>query len=159
MKQNHNRRQHRVALGLFCVFSLFETESYAAPAEIASRTANVGGVQLHYLTAGKGQLFFFFTVTRKLRACGAPGRISHDQSSSFPVAPSRYVLMESAFTAEVEPPPLTNRGCEYHFLGASGPGEAVGLVAASRTVVPVVRESEGLTITLSDSETPLRISD
>jgi len=37
MKQNHNRRQHRVALGLFCVFSLFETESYAAPAEIASQ--------------------------------------------------------------------------------------------------------------------------
>ena len=54
MKQNHNRRQHRVALGLFCVLSLFVTESYAAPAEIASRTANVDGVQLHYLTAGKG---------------------------------------------------------------------------------------------------------
>jgi hypothetical protein len=31
--------------------------------------------------------------------------------------------------------------------------------AAMRTVVPVVRESEGLTITLSDSEMPLRISD
>jgi pimeloyl-ACP methyl ester carboxylesterase len=54
MKQNHNRHQHRVARGLFCVLSLFVTESYAAPAEIASRTANVDGVQLHYLTAGKG---------------------------------------------------------------------------------------------------------
>jgi hypothetical protein len=28
-----------------------------------------------------------------------------------------------------------------------------------RTVVPLVRESEGLTITLSDSVTPVRISD
>ena len=60
MKQNHNRRQHRVALGLFCVFSLFETESYAAPGEIASHTANVGGVQLHYLTAGKGPAILLF---------------------------------------------------------------------------------------------------
>ena len=30
---------------------------------------------------------------------------------------------------------------------------------ATWTIVPVVRESDGLTITLSDSETPLRISD
>jgi len=69
MKQNHNRRQHRVALGLFCVFSLFETESYAAPAEIASRAANVGGVQLHYLTAGKGPavlLFHDYTHTSRM---------------------------------------------------------------------------------------------
>ena len=82
MKQNHNRRQHRVALGLFCVFSLVATESYAAPAEIASRTANVGGVQLHYLTAGKGvQLFFFFTVTHKLRACGGRSFRCYPKSS------------------------------------------------------------------------------
>ena len=67
MKQNRNRRQHRIALGLFCVFSLFATESYAAPAEIASRTPNVGGVQLHYLTAGKGPAVLLFTVTLKLR--------------------------------------------------------------------------------------------
>ena len=32
-------------------------------------------------------------------------------------------------------------------------------VAATRTVVPLVRESDGFTITLSDSLTPLRISD
>ena len=30
---------------------------------------------------------------------------------------------------------------------------------ATWTIVPVVTESDGLTITLSDSETPLRISD
>ena len=69
MKQNRNRRQHRIALGLFCVFSLFATESYAAPAEIASRTPNVGGVQLHYLTAGKGPavlLFHGYTQTSRL---------------------------------------------------------------------------------------------
>ena len=48
--------------------------------------------------------------------------------------------------------------CEYYFFAAVALGEAVG-VAASRTVVPVVRESDGLTITLSDSVTPLRISD
>src|SRR6266403_4222781 len=58
-----------------------------------------------------------------------------------------------------EPPPVTNQGGEYHFFGTPGLGEAVGVVVARRTVVPVVRESEGLTITLSDSETPLRISD
>jgi hypothetical protein len=49
--------------------------------------------------------------------------------------------------------------CEYYFFAAGGLGEAAGVAAATRTVVPVVRESEGLTITLSDSETPLRISD
>src|SRR5881409_4522094 len=54
MKQNHNRRQHRAALGLFCVFSLFASESYAAPAAITSRTANIDSVQLHYLIAGSG---------------------------------------------------------------------------------------------------------
>ena len=69
MKQNHNRRQHRVALGLFCVFSLVATESYAAPAEIASRTANVDGVQLHYLRAGKGpavSLLHGYTQTSRM---------------------------------------------------------------------------------------------
>ena len=54
MKQNHNRRQHRAALGLFCVVSLFASESYATPAAITSRTANIDSVQLHYLIAGSG---------------------------------------------------------------------------------------------------------
>src|SRR5213593_2354136 len=54
MKQNHNRRQHCAALGLFCAFSLFASESYAAPAAITSRTANIDSVQLHYLIAGSG---------------------------------------------------------------------------------------------------------
>jgi len=54
MKRNHNRRQHRAALGLFCVFSLFASPSYAVPAAIASRTASIDGVQLHYLIAGSG---------------------------------------------------------------------------------------------------------
>src|SRR5207253_1918805 len=39
-----------------------------------------------------------------------------------------------------------------------GVAEGAG-VEATWTVVPVVRESDGLTITLSDSVTPLRISD
>src|SRR5437773_904883 len=56
-------------------------------------------------------------------------------------------------------PPVTNQRCEYHFFGTPELGEAVGVVAARRTDVPVVRESEGLTITLSDSVTPLRISE
>ena len=42
---------------------------------------------------------------------------------------------------------------------AAGVAEEAGVAAARRTVVPVVRESDGLTITLSDSVTPLRISD
>jgi hypothetical protein len=46
---------------------------------------------------------------------------------------------------------------------ASGDAEAFGPMdaarAAMRTLVPVVSESDGLTITLSDSVTPLRISD
>src|SRR5436305_52446 len=42
----------------------------------------------------------------------------------------------------------------------AGPaGVAEEAVTATRTVVPLVRESEGLTITLSDSVTPPRISD
>jgi len=54
MEQNHNRCRNRAALGLFCIFSLFASPSYAAPAAIASRTANIDGVQLHYLIAGSG---------------------------------------------------------------------------------------------------------
>ncbi len=43
------------AFGLFCLF-LFATPSYAALTDktIASRTAEIDGVQLHYLTAGHG---------------------------------------------------------------------------------------------------------
>ena len=48
--------------------------------------------------------------------------------------------------------------CEYYFFVTVALGEGAG-VAATRTTVPVVSESDGLTITLSDSETPLRISD
>ena len=51
----------------------------------------------------------------------------------------------------------TNRGCEYHFLATSGLGETAG-AAATRTMVPVVRESAGFTITLSDGVTPWTIS-
>ena len=47
----------------------------------------------------------------------------------------------------------TNRGCEYHFLAILGLGEAAG-AAATRTMVPVVRESDGFTITLSEGVTP-----
>ena len=43
-------------------------------------------------------------------------------------------------------------------FAAAGLGEGAG-VAAMGTVVPLVREFEGLTITLSDSVTPVRISD
>jgi hypothetical protein len=50
-------------------------------------------------------------------------------------------------------PPVTNRGCEYHFLATLGLGEAAG-AAATWTMVPVVRESDGFTITLSDGVTP-----
>ncbi len=54
MKRSHNRCPNRAALGLFCIFSLFASPSYAAPAAIASRTASIDGVQLHYLIAGSG---------------------------------------------------------------------------------------------------------
>jgi hypothetical protein len=37
---------------------LFASSSYAEPGAIASRTANVEGVQLHYLTAGHGPARF-----------------------------------------------------------------------------------------------------
>ena len=47
----------------------------------------------------------------------------------------------------------TNRGCEYHFLAILGLGEAAG-AGATRTMVPVVSESDGFTITLSDGVTP-----
>ena len=69
MKRNHNRCPNRAALGLFCIFSLFASPSYAVSAAIASRTANVDGVQLHYLTAGKGPavlLFHGYTQTSRM---------------------------------------------------------------------------------------------
>jgi pimeloyl-ACP methyl ester carboxylesterase len=54
MKDNRDLFLSRIGLGLFCLFSLFASPSYAAPTTITSRTAKVDGVQLHYLTAGKG---------------------------------------------------------------------------------------------------------
>lgn len=54
MKQNHNLALSRASLGFLCLFSLVATPSYAAPAAISSRAANIDGVQLHYLTAGNG---------------------------------------------------------------------------------------------------------
>ena len=45
---------NQLRVGLLFVFGLLATPSDAAPATIASRTANVDGVQLHYLTAGHG---------------------------------------------------------------------------------------------------------
>jgi pimeloyl-ACP methyl ester carboxylesterase len=54
MKRNHNRCPNRAALGLFCIFGLFASPSYAAPAAIVSRTADIDGIQIHYLTAGHG---------------------------------------------------------------------------------------------------------
>ncbi len=44
-------------------------------------------------------------------------------------------------------------------VGEEAGGAADAGLAETRTVVPVVRESDGLMMTLSDSETPLRISD
>src|SRR5260370_3507644 len=54
MKKNHNVSPNRAALGLFCLFSLFASPSYAESVAIASHTADIDGVQLHYLTAGSG---------------------------------------------------------------------------------------------------------
>src|SRR5438132_14125006 len=54
-------------------------------------------------------------------------------------------------------PPVTDQGCEYYFFVTIALGEAVG-AAATRTMVPVVRESDGFTITLSDGVTPWTIS-
>jgi pimeloyl-ACP methyl ester carboxylesterase len=54
MKGNRKLFLSRIGLGLFCLFSLLASPGYGAPATIASRTANLDGVQLHYLTAGKG---------------------------------------------------------------------------------------------------------
>ena len=53
---------------------------------------------------------------------------------------------------------------EDRYFSTAFAGDGAGLWEgaaddATRTVVPVVRESDGLTITLSDSVTPLRISD
>src|SRR5438045_8437008 len=55
-------------------------------------------------------------------------------------------------------PTVMSQGWEYYFFAAAGVDEVAG-GGAIRTVVPVVRESDGLTITVSDSVTPLRISD
>jgi pimeloyl-ACP methyl ester carboxylesterase len=56
MKRNYNFCPNRAVLGLFSLFSFFAGLSYAGPAVIASRTADIDGVQLHYLTAGHGPI-------------------------------------------------------------------------------------------------------
>ena len=45
---------NRIQVALLFAFSLFAAWSYAAPAAIASRTAKIDNVELHYLTAGRG---------------------------------------------------------------------------------------------------------
>lgn len=44
----------QLQVGLLVVFALFANPGYAGPGPIASRTANIDGLQLHYLTAGHG---------------------------------------------------------------------------------------------------------
>ena len=51
------------------------------------------------------------------------------------------------------PADVMNQGCEYYFFAIAGLGEATG-AAATRTAVPVMSESDGLTTTLSDGVTP-----
>jgi hypothetical protein len=68
-----------------------------------------------------------------------------------------FVLRQVFEILRHRPPGYGLRKTRHYFFPTPGLGEAG--VAATWTVVPVVRESEGLTITLSDSETPLRISD
>ena len=56
MKRASNLFSNLAAAGLLCLFSSFSASAYANPsnATVDSRTAEVDGVQLHYLTAGKG---------------------------------------------------------------------------------------------------------
>jgi pimeloyl-ACP methyl ester carboxylesterase len=66
--KNSSRWSH-VRIGLSIVFALIARASDGAPTEIASRTLNVEGVQLHYLTAGKGPavlLFHGYTQTSRM---------------------------------------------------------------------------------------------
>ena len=51
-----NRLSTFCRVGLSCVFALFSASIYAEPADknILSRTAEIDGVHLHYLTAGHG---------------------------------------------------------------------------------------------------------
>ena len=65
----NSSRWNQLRIGVFFVFALLASPSDGAPAEIASRTANVDGVQLHYLTAGKGPavlLFHGYTQTSRM---------------------------------------------------------------------------------------------
>ena len=65
----NSSRWNQLRVGLFFVFALLASPSDGAPAEIASRTANVDGVQLHYLAAGKGPavlLFHGYTQTSRM---------------------------------------------------------------------------------------------
>jgi len=47
-------RVNQLRLGLPFLFALFTTPGQATPPAVMSRTANVDGVQIHYLTAGTG---------------------------------------------------------------------------------------------------------
>jgi len=49
-----NRALSLAVVGLFLLSAGFATKSYAADDTIASRTAEINGVKLHYLTAGHG---------------------------------------------------------------------------------------------------------
>jgi len=49
-----NFRMKWMVVGLFLVFAFFASPTYAEPPAILSRTADTEGVQLHYLTAGRG---------------------------------------------------------------------------------------------------------
>ena len=54
MKQSHQHHFRCAGFGLFCILSLFAGPILAEPAAIVSRTANLDGVQIQYLTAGTG---------------------------------------------------------------------------------------------------------
>jgi len=85
MKRTFELLASAAALALLLFSSNISAKESAASQTIASRTAAVGGVKLHYLAAGHGPAVILLsccTAIRRLRACG--DRLFRPSPGNFP---------------------------------------------------------------------------
>ena len=71
MPVSQSLRCTKMVLQSLLLLNIFSTLAYSADPSISSRTAQVNGSKIAYLTAGSGDASFCSTATQRPRTCGA----------------------------------------------------------------------------------------
>src|SRR6266581_3094753 len=133
--------------------------------EIASAKISCSERSLKFLATTFSLIPTLFFPQRRIGVAEGPGVTEEAAAEEAGVADGAAVGERAGFAegADAALGPGVAEGAGVAEEEASAAEEArdgsKACIVLMRTVVPVARESEGLTITLSDSVTPLRISD